>query len=196
MKRSQVWFAQKSVSAIAFGAALLVASPALAQKIATDYDHTADFTRFHSYSFDKIQTVNPLNVQRVKDAVRKDLGARGMRELPTGGDVMITAIGEAKTEQEYNTFYDGLGGRGFGWGGGWRSGFGGGGGIGGGDATTTVQQIPVGTLLLDIYDGTSHQLVWRGSASGDLSDKADKNVKQLDKAVDKMLEKFPPKAAR
>ena len=177
------------VSAMVVGAGMLVSATALGQKISTDYDHAADFAKYHTYSFDKVQTQNPLNVQRVKDAVTKDLSARGMQQVPSGGDLTVTAIGGAKTEQEYNTFYEGLGGRGFGWRG-WRSGF------GGGDATTTVQQIPVGTLMLDMYDGSSHQLVWRGSATADISNKADKNVKELDKSVDKMLDKFPSKGAR
>ena len=192
MKISRVWFEQNGVSALALGAALLIPAAALAQKISTDYDHNADFSTFHTYTFDKIQTHNPLNVQRVKDAVSRDLGARGMHEVPTGGDVTITAIGETKTDQEYNTFYDGLGGRGFGWGGGWRSGFGGG---FGGDSSTTVQQIPVGTLMLDMYNGGSHQLVWRGTATADISSNADKNAKELNKSIDKMFDKFPPKGA-
>ena len=174
----------------------LMASPSLhAQQISTDYDHNADFKKYRTYSFDKIQTQNPLNADRVRGAVNRDLTARGMQMVATGGDVTITAIGDTKSEQEYNTFYDGLGGRGFGWGrGGWGGGFGGGGF--GGDSTTTVQHIPVGTLMLDMYDASSHQLVWRGSATADLSSKADKNVKTLDKSVDKLLQKFPPKGAQ
>ncbi len=31
--------------------------------------------------------------------------------------------------------------------------------------TSTVQQIPVGTLVIDLVDAKAKQLVWRGTAS-------------------------------
>lgn len=178
---------------VCLSTALIAGAAAHAQSVKTDWDHKADFTRFHTYSFYKVQTANPLNVQRVKDAVNKDLSAKNMQEVPTGGDLAITAIGSTKDEQEYNTFYSGLGNGGFGWGGwgGWGGGRWGG---GGGTTTTTQQQIPVGTLVLDMYESGSHQLVWRGTARTELSDKSEKNTKKLNKAVDKMFDKFPPKS--
>jgi hypothetical protein len=111
--------------------------------------------------------------------------------VSSGGDMTVTAIESTKDKQEYNTFYDGLGGAGFGYRG-WR-GWGGGWGGGIGDATTTVNQVPVGTLMIDLYDGKTHQLVWRGSSHQDLSTKASKNTSKFDKAVDKMLKEYPPK---
>jgi hypothetical protein len=47
--------------------------------------------------------------------------------------------------------------------------------------------------LIDLYDGKKHQLVWRGSSHQDLSNKSSKNTSKLDKAVDKMFDKYPPK---
>ena len=174
---------------------VLLPAMAQAQSVTTDYDHKADFTKYHTYSFDKVETHDPLNVQRLKDAVNKELGAKGMQEVPTGGDVTIEAIGSTKDEQEYNTFYTGLGSRGYGWGGwgGWGGRWGGG---GGGMSTTTQQQIPVGTLVVDMYDQGTHQLVWRGTATTELSSKPDNNVKKLNKSVNKMFDKFPPKGAQ
>ncbi len=89
------------------------------------------------------------------------------------------AVGAAKSQQEYQTFYDGLGG-GWGWG-------------GFGDmSTTTVQNYRVGTLVIDMYDGNSKHLIWRGVSSDTLSNNSQHNEKDLDKAVDKMFKKFPP----
>jgi len=62
-------------------------------------------------------------------------------------------------------------------------------------ATTTVENIPVGTLVVDIYDSNSQHLLWRGLARDQLSDKPDKNTEKLQKAVDKMFEKFPPRSS-
>ena len=114
-----------------------------------------------------------------------------MQMVPSGGDLTVTAIETTKDKQEYNTFYDGLGGAGFGYRG-WR-GWGGGWGGGMGDASTTVADVPVGTLLIDLYDGKTHQLVWRGTSHQDLSNKPSKNTSKVDKAVDKMFDKYPPK---
>jgi hypothetical protein len=38
------------------------------------------------------------------------------------------------------------------------------------------------------------QLVFRGTATDTLSDKAEKNTKKIQKAVEKMFKKYPPKA--
>jgi hypothetical protein len=57
-----------------------------------------------------------------------------------------------------------------------------------------VDKIPEGTLVVDIYDCSSKNLIWRGEAHDQLSDKPDKDAKKLEKAVDKMFNKFPPQA--
>jgi hypothetical protein len=61
-----------------------------------------------------------------------------------------------------------------------------------GTATTTTSEYTVGTLVVDIFDAKSKQLVFRGAAQDELSDKPEKNVKKLDKAANKMFKDFPP----
>jgi hypothetical protein len=61
-----------------------------------------------------------------------------------------------------------------------------------GTATTTESEYVVGTLVVDIFDAKSKQLLFRGTASDEISDKPDKNVKKLAKASDKMFKNFPP----
>lgn len=61
-------------------------------------------------------------------------------------------------------------------------------------ATTEIDHVPVGSLILDLYDSGSGRLVWRGQASDELSGKPDKDSQKLEKAVNKMFEKFPPQA--
>jgi hypothetical protein len=137
---------QGSLRTIILSAAVELAAastPLLSQKVSTDYDHGANFSQYHSYSFGKIQASDPLFEQRIRDEVSRDLNARGWQMVPSGGDVTVNAIGGVKSKQEYSTFYDGLG-PGFGWRHGW-----GGGGFG--DTYTTVDQIPVGTLVVDLY---------------------------------------------
>ena len=44
----------------------------------------------------------------------------------------------------------------------------------------------------EIYDSSSRHLVWRGEAHDQLSDKPE-NTHKLEKTVDQMLDKFPPR---
>jgi hypothetical protein len=163
-------------------AVLLVAfaTAAFAQDVHTDYDKKADFSQFHTYYWAKIQTENPLWQQRVQDAVDKQLQAKGWQRTNSGGDVALTAVGATKNQQEYQTFYNGLGS-------GWRwGGF-------GTQATTTVQNYRIGTVVVDMYNPRDKSLIWRGTANDALSDKPEKNEQKLDKAMSKMFDHFPPK---
>jgi hypothetical protein len=86
-----------------------------------------------------------------------------------------------------NTYYDGFGG---GWG--FRR-FGGG---GFGEATTTTETYKVGTLVVDLFDTKTKQLVWRGNASDTLSNNSNKNIHNMDKDVEKMFKQFPPGSSK
>jgi hypothetical protein len=167
------------------GVALLFATASLAQQVKTDYDRSADFSQYKTYSWEKVQTPDPLWVGRTKDAVNAALAAKGWTQVDSGGQVAVVAVEMTKNQQTLNTFYDGFGG---GWG--WRR-FGGG---GLGEATTTTDTYKVGTLVVDLFDANSKKLIWRGSASDTLSDKSEKNIKNLDKSVQKMFDHFPPGA--
>jgi len=156
---------------------------ASAQKVVTDYDHSVNFSQYHTYSWGPVKASDPLFEGRVRQAVDRALQAKGWQQAPDGGDVTITAVASKRHQNEYTTFYDGLGG-------GWRWH-----GWGTSMATTTVDRIPVGTVVVDMYDTHTKQLIWRGEAHEQLSDKPEKDTKKLDKAVDKMFEKFPPRAS-
>ncbi len=62
----------------------------------------------------------------------------------------------------------------------------------GSDITSTVNQ-RVGKVVIDIFEGGSKKLLWRGSVSADLSNNSGKNTRNLDKNIAKMLKDFPPK---
>ncbi len=64
--------------------------------------------------------------------------------------------------------------------------------VGMGDSTTDTVDVKVGKLVIDIFDSKSKSLLWRGSASEDLSDNSSKNSKNLAKDIDKLLKDFPP----
>lgn len=159
-------------------AGLLLTAVAACAGVKTDYDHGVNFAHYKTYSWGKIQTSNGIWDDRVKDAVASQLAAKGLTEVPSGGDVVIAARDAIQTQQQLNTFYDGFGGRR------WSGGM--------GTSTTTVDNYKVGTLIVEMFDGQSKNLIWQGSASNTLSNNSDKNIKSLDKNVQKMFEHFPP----
>jgi hypothetical protein len=151
-----------------------------ADHVAVDYDHAANFNQIKTYSWSKVQTANSIWDDRVKDAIDKELTAKGWTQVPSGGNVSLVAVEKTSIHQQYDTFYDGFGG--------WRW-------RGMGDATTTVDNYKVGTLIVSMFDGNSKQLIWRGASSSDLSGNPEKNTKKLDQDVQKMFKHFPPGTA-
>ena len=161
------------------GIVLLAATASFAQQVKTDYDRSTDFSQYKTYSWEKVQTQDPLWVDRIKEAVNAALAAKGWTQAPSGGNVAIVAVEMTQNQQTLDTFYNGFGG-GWRWGGGF------------GNTTTTVDNYKVGTLVVDLFDANTKKIIWRGSSSDTLSDKSDKNIKELDKGVQKMFARFPP----
>ena len=180
MKLQRVVFALMAIM-------LLFAGKSSAQQVKTDYDRGANFGQYKTYSWAQVKTKEALDVDRIKTAVNAALAAKGWTQVDSGGDVSIVAMEITRNQQTLNTFYDGFGG---GWG--WRR-FGGG---GFGEATTTTETYNVGTLVVDLFDAKTKQLIWRGTSSDTLSNNSDKNIKNLDKGADKMFKHFPPGSSK
>jgi len=164
------------------------AAGSFATEVKTDYDRAADFGRYKTFCWQKVETKNPLWIERIKNTVGSALIEKGwtQAEPNSGCDVAIVAIEMKRNHDAVNTFYDSFGG---GWGGwGWR-GFG---GDGFGQSTTTTETYQTGTLIVDLFDAKNKNLVWRGSATDTLSNKSDKNIKKLKNSASKLFEHFPP----
>ena len=160
---------------------IALATAVFADHVAVDYDHSAKFNQVKTYSWSRVHTANSIWDDRVKEAIDKELAAKGWTQVPSGGDVALVAVEKTSIRQQYDTFYDGFGG--------WRRW----GGMG--DATTTVDNYKVGTLIVSMFDGNSKQLIWRGTSRSELSANPEKNTKKLDQDVQKMFKHFPPRTA-
>jgi hypothetical protein len=175
---------QKKVIVL-IGLAFFLANASFARQVKTDYDRAANFSQYKTYSWEKVQTADPLWVDRIKAAVNATLAAKGWTQVESGGDISIIAMEINRDHQILNTYYDDFGG-------GWRwRGFG-----GFGESTTTSDTYTVGTLVVDLFDAKTKNLVWRGVSSGMLSDKSDKNINNLNRGVQKMFQHFPPDARK
>jgi len=164
---------------------LILAMFAGFQEVKTDYDHNFNFADVHSFAI-KIGTSwnNPLNEGRAKDAVAKALTASGWVQADEStADALVVIHGATQTKKSLDTFYSG-GYAGYGWG-----------GFGPSSATTTVNEYQVGTMVVDIFSAKDKKLIFRGVGQDEISDKAEKNEKKIEKATEKMFKKFPPQAS-
>jgi Domain of unknown function (DUF4136) len=157
----------------------------LAQAINIDYDHSVNFAKFKTYTWEKVHATDPSVEQHITIALNRDMGGRYMTEVSKNGDVTITVVEATKDKQEFTDFYNSLGD--FAWQRTWGS-------AGFMDSPATVQDIPVGTLVLDMYDTKTHKLLWRGTIVLSASDIASKEADQkADKAITELIGKYPPK---
>lgn len=158
--------------------ALILTPAAFAAPVSVDYDHSINFNQPKTYSWKTVHTANSLWDKRVKGAISRELAAKGWTEVPSGGDVQIAAVEKTSVHQEYDTLYDGFGGRRWG---------------GMGESTMSLDSYKVGTLFVNMFEGPQ-QLIWKATSSATLSGNPDKNEKKLDKDVHDMFKHFPPKA--
>ena len=65
-----------------------------------------------------------------------------------------------------------------------------------GMATTSTSSYTTGTMVVDIFDASSKQLLFRGQASETVSKNSEKNIEAIYKAAAKMFKEFPPTAGK
>jgi len=172
------------ISLLLLGIALFSGAASLNAQVKTDYDHSANFASYKTYSWLKVQAGDSLWDARLQQDVDAQLAAKGWTKVDSNGNAVVSAFRSTQQQQSLQTFYDGFGG---GWG---RRGFGGG---GMGMATTDTETTTVGNMVVDIFDAHTQNLLWRGKDSDDLSSNSDKNTEKLTKDINNMFKHFPPK---
>ena len=116
--------------------------------------------------------------KRIREAAAAELGARGFAFNETAPDFRVAMHGGTKTRVRVTD-------SGYRYGPGpWWGGHG-----------VDVYQYEEGTLILDVVDAKSNELIWRGTATGVVNPDAtpEQKEKQIREAVTKMLANFPPK---
>jgi hypothetical protein len=175
----------KKLLATALFSAVTAGVQAKAQAVTVDYDHTINFLKFKSYTLQKVHATDPGVETRLTIALDRDLQARYLHTEDKDPDIIVAVVESNQDKQEYSTFYDGLSGLS------WQRAWGPSGFL---DTQATVQDIPAGTLVLDMWDGKTKKLIWRGILTEPASVTSDKEADQkMDKAVGQLLGQFPPK---
>jgi len=172
------------------GLTLAVVASASAQKVTTDWDHATDWSKYKTY-YIEIQKPwgNQLGEERAIAATDSALKSRGWTRVQAldQANAAVLLNGVKQQQESATTMYSGggYGGWGYrGWGGGMQT------------ATTSTSTWNTGTLIVDIFDVQSKQLLFRGQGQATISDKASKNTSNLYKAVAKMFKDFPPTASK
>ena len=161
-------------------ATLMACIVAAGQDVRTNYMPGTDFSKFHTYKWVNIEGgahPNQIMDAEIKQSVDSQLATKGLTKTDSdSADMFVGYQIAVDKEKQWNAWGTGRG-------------------FGGGMGTATQSTINVGTLVLDMYDPSSKKLVWTGQATKtvDPSSKQEKNQKNLDKAMQKLLKNFPPK---
>lgn len=162
--------------------ALLACGATLAQDVTTNSMPGTDFTKYHTYKWVTVEGAshpNQIVDAQIKASIDSQLGAKGLTKTQSDkADLYIDYQVSVSQQKQWNAYGTGMGFR-----------------FGGGMATATSSTIDIGTLVLDMYDPSSKQLVWSGRATKtiDPNNSQEKKQKNLDKAMQKLLKNFPPK---
>lgn len=160
----------------------------------TDFDRSADFTQYKTYDWGKseIDVSNPvyesdLINKRVRHTVEDEFAKRGIMKNERNPDFIV--LYHTYTEEKQRTYGSypyanrflpfGFYPFAFAWGYPYML-----------MSPPRTSEYTEGTLMLDIIDRQSDELLWRGSVSGSVDD-VSKLRKQIDKAIKAIMKKYP-----
>jgi hypothetical protein len=187
-------------------ASLFMLSSARGQDIHYNYDRGANFQSYRTYQWVDLQRGpgtpskaavpaglpnlpvglppmsgtnvpdDPLLDQDIQRAVDAQLAEKGLTKVDKGGDLLVAYQAHVHDEKSINL---------------WGSG-----GLSSVQGQTST--IPIGTLVVGLYDPARKQLIWRGDASKtvDLKKDPNKNYNNLQKAMVKLFKNYPPQPGK
>jgi hypothetical protein len=143
-------------SAVFAACLLLMAGSVAAQDVKYNFMPGTDFSKFHTYKWVVVPNAtypNQIVDTQIKDAINSQLSAKGLTSTDSDkADLYVAYQTSVDQQKQWNAY---------GMGGGWR--------FGGGMASATSSTIDVGTLVVDMYDPSTKQLVWTGRATKTLN---------------------------
>ena len=174
--------------------ALLLAACATGPRVRTDYDPSADFSRYRTWGFYKPIAMEESGYStwisdRIKDNVRREMEARGYRYVESDPDLQVNFQGivREKTDvwsvprTDYQYFYSYRR----------RSYF----AVPFWYDETQVNQYTEGTLTVDLVDAERNRMVWTGAAIGRVTRKTpQERLAEVDTAIASIFAQYPYRA--
>jgi Domain of unknown function (DUF4136) len=172
---------------IGLGTAVLLAGPAAAQKVSYDVGNT-NFESLKTFAFKNSPVANsttdtsgydsPLIAERTQEAIAAQLEARGLKRDDAHPDMYVSMRRTYKTN--YSTYVPPEWGMGYGWGWGYGPWY-------------SVNERVMGTLVVDVVNAATGQLLWRGVAEKHVHEHArpEERIERVNEEVDKIFDKFP-----
>jgi len=168
----------------------IAAVPALAQKPQIQWNDEYNFDQVETFAWQSIDeaqmaSANPFMHSLIKNLLAAELATSGLTEVTSNPDVYVTYYGSTETEVQLRTDTYGYSYGGYGMGG-W--GYYGYGSMGPVSSTTRQVEIQHGTLVVDIWDAGTEELVWRGTVTDVMSGDQEKIEKTVTKAISKLCD--------
>ncbi len=156
---------------------------AAAQDVSYNFDEETDFSKFKSYKWVEIKSVQQVDyatTRQITLVIDAELAKKGL--LKTDSDYADLYIGYQTALSRQTAWMA------------YRDGWGYGPAWGGGLAAMAEASIHAGELDVDMYAATEKKLVWRGAVSNavDLHLDLDRSEKNLQKFAEKLLKNYPP----
>jgi len=177
-----------SLSAAILSALILFTACGPTLTVTNDYDHTANFSQYHTFRIVKLeqqyQALSQFNQTRVIDAVRAQMIAKGFTEAENS-DLLVNITSIMKNQKEIvaNSYGYGGGYRPYMWGGGNMS------------TTVNVQNYVAGSLIIEVASAATQKLLWEGVGNQDIDSPSSNPEKTIPPIVQKIMASFPPGAA-
>jgi len=180
----------KTISILTFAIAVVSCSPV---KVVVDMKDSPDFSKYQTYSFLgwQNQSGEVLSVEdkgHMREAYIKEFKRRGLEMVSSGGDMQISLFIVTSQETAVSGYNDYVG-RGYGG----NSYYGGAHGYGTATSTYKMRSKPVGTLIMDVYDGKSKNQVWQAIAKGTMEKNPDRRGKTMPGKIATIMKDFPVK---
>jgi Domain of unknown function (DUF4136) len=192
-----VMFSKRVMGSAGVAGAMLVLGACTTPHVRYDSDARANLASYHSYVWEQPEVEdgtlggrafkNPLNEQRLRDAVDAQLAARGLQPAAEGSkpDAYVTVAIGTRRSLERDHRYPVRMGFGFGM---WRPGF--------GSSLLFYDDdfydYREGRISVNLYDATARKPIWYAAVEQDLSYlTGDQAAQRIDTVVTAMFAKFP-----
>jgi hypothetical protein len=151
-------------------------------RVTTDYDTTADFSKYKTFAFykkgiDKAE-ISDLDKRRILRAVESEMLANGFTKSDEP-DLLVNIFAKStqKVDVYNNSYYYG-----------WHPWY------YGPNFGTQISKYTEGTLFIDLIDANKKELAWQGIGSGALSTSGNiaKKEEKIKEFVAEIMAKYPP----